>query len=193
MQQAPRLYVQHQVSPADSISQAEPSRVHLNSTSRGPQGFADGWDGLLPGFPGQWGLKTQFPQGQADGVQPQVPRSCLLLGCRPSQHLMKAPIAISGMFQGSLTNSFQVGLLLHFPLGLPSGLLSGVPQLPGGNIGFASEAGQAQVRMVSVELLVDGEKLSRTQRPRTFFAIWSASSFSPTRTFRRSFSRSSSV
>ena len=61
--------------------------------------------------------------------------------------------------------------MLLFPLGSLDGLLTGVSQLPTRDTGFAGEAGETQVRMVSKKLLVDGEELSRTQRPRTFFAI----------------------
>lgn len=58
------------------------------------------------------------------------------------------------MGQRRLTNSFQPGLVPLFPPCPLGGLLSGVSQLPGRDTGFAGEAGQAQVRMVSAKLLV---------------------------------------
>ena len=84
---------------------------------------------------------------------------------------MKAAVAVGRVLQSRFPDTLQLGLLLPFPLGLLGRLLPGIPQFPDGNFCFAGEAGEAQVRMVSKELLVDTEKLSRTQRPRTFFAI----------------------
>lgn len=75
---------------------------------------------------------------------------------------MKSSIPVGRMLQRNISNPLETGLLLLFPPGLLCSMLSGIPQLPGGEACFAREAGQAEVRMISKELLIQLEELSQT-------------------------------
>lgn len=85
--------------------------------------------------------------------------------------LVYAAVPVGGMPQSQVPDTFELilpGGLLSLPC---SRLLASIPQLPGRDASFASEAGHAEPGVVPAHFLEQREKLVQAQRPRAFFAM----------------------